>query len=141
MRSPASRSLPASSARSVGRPARSSSISLAGVAPASPGLHISIGLPMNLLVIPKGEPSLAEKAPAQEAAPSRISWTMIGLAGLFGATWCVATALAAHLPRLLQAMGVATTTAIFAASLVGPAQVAARLVELLNLPSCRNFRR
>jgi hypothetical protein len=59
------------------------------------------------------------------------------LAAVFGATWCVATALAAHLPRLLQAMGVATTTAIFAASLVGPAQVAA----WLNSPSCRISRR
>ena len=34
-----------------------------------------------------------------------IPWTMIVLAAVFGATWCVATALAAHLPRLLEAMG------------------------------------
>src|SRR6516162_2336456 len=54
-------------------------------------------------------------------------------AAVFGATWCVATALAAHLPRLLQAMGVAATTALFAAALVGPAQVAARLVEFTFL--------
>jgi hypothetical protein len=96
-------------------------------------LHLIIGVPMNRLLVPKGEPYRPEKTPEPEAAPSRISWTMIVLAGVFGATWCVATALAAHLPRLLQAMGVATTTAIFAASLVGPAQVAARLVEFTFL--------
>jgi MFS family permease len=96
-------------------------------------LHLIIGLPMNRLLVPKGEPCRPEKSPEPEAASSRIPWTMIVLAGVFGATWCVATALAAHLPRLLQAMGVATTTAIFAASLVGPAQVAARLVEFTLL--------
>jgi MFS family permease len=96
-------------------------------------LHIVIGLPMNRLLIPKTAPYEPEKAPGHAAAQAGISWTMIVLAGVFGATWCVATALAAHLPRLLQAMGVAATTAIFAASLVGPAQVAARLVEFTLL--------
>jgi MFS family permease len=96
-------------------------------------LHLVIGLPMNRLLIPRTAPHAPGKPPEHEAAPSGISWTMIVLAAVFGATWCVATALAAHLPRLLQAMGVATTTAIFAASLVGPAQVAARLVEFTFL--------
>jgi hypothetical protein len=35
----------------------------------------------------------------------------------------------AHLPRLLEIAGASTTAAIAAAALVGPAQVAARLVE------------
>jgi MFS family permease len=96
-------------------------------------LHLIIGLPMNRLLVPKAAPQAFAKAPEPDAAPSSISWTMVVLASVFGATWCVATALAAHLPRLLQAMGVATTTAIFAASLVGPAQVAARLVEFTFL--------
>jgi hypothetical protein len=37
--------------------------------------------------------------------------------------------MAAHLPRLLEIAGAGTTAAIAAAALVGPAQVAARLVE------------
>ena len=37
--------------------------------------------------------------------------------------------MAAHLPGLLQAAGASSTAAIAAASLVGPAQVAARIVE------------
>jgi MFS family permease len=96
-------------------------------------LHLVVGLPMNRLLIPKAALHASEKAPEHAAAPAGISWTVIVLPAVFGATWCVATALAAHLPRLLQAMGVATTTAIFAASLVGPAQVAARLVEFTFL--------
>ena len=58
---------------------------------------------------------------------------MILLASAFGATWCVSTALAAHLPRLLEAMGATTAMAIFAGSLLGPAQVAARVVEFTFL--------
>jgi hypothetical protein len=96
-------------------------------------LHLVIGLPMNRLLIPRAALHASEKAPEHAPAPAGISWTVVVLAAVFGATWCVATALAAHLPRLLQAMGVAATTAIFAASLVGPAQVAARLVEFTFL--------
>ncbi len=96
-------------------------------------LHIVIGLPMNRLLIPKAHPSVPEKPPEHAAAPSGIPWTMVVLAAVFGATWFVSTALAAHLPRLLEAMGVTTAAAIFAASLVGPAQVAARMIEFTLL--------
>jgi MFS family permease len=91
-------------------------------------LHLLVGLPLNRLLVPKAAPPVRE--PAQEgAAPSSVPWTMIVLAGVFGATWFVSTAMAAHLPRLLEALGAAPAAAVFAASLVGPAQVAARLVE------------
>jgi MFS family permease len=94
-------------------------------------LHLVIGLPMNRLLIPKAAPRALEETPAQPGTPVGVPWMMIVLATVFGATWCVSTALAAHLPRLLEAMGVTTTMAIFAASLVGPAQVTARLVEFI----------
>jgi MFS family permease len=96
-------------------------------------LHLVIGLPMNRLLIPKTAPQAPETTPQPKAAPSGIPWTMIVLAAVFGATWCVSTALAAHLPRLLEAMGSTPAMAILAASLVGPAQVAARLVEFTLL--------
>jgi MFS family permease len=91
-------------------------------------LHLLIGVPMNRLLVPKAPPHAPEVTHAA-AAPSGVPWTMIVLAGVFGACWCVSTAMAAHLPRLLQALGVGATAAVAAASLVGPAQVAARLVE------------
>jgi MFS family permease len=91
-------------------------------------LHLLIGLPMNRLLIPKAAPHAPEVAPTQ-VTPAGIPWTMIVLAGVFGTTWFISTAMAAHLPRLLQAMGATPAAAIGAAALVGPAQVAARLVE------------
>jgi predicted MFS family arabinose efflux permease len=96
-------------------------------------LHLVIGLPMNRLLIPKATPHPVETTPEHAATPSGIPWTMVVLAAVFGATWCVATALAAHLPRLLEAMGATTAVAILAGSLLGPAQVAARLVEFTLL--------
>jgi hypothetical protein len=54
---------------------------------------------------------------------------MVALASVFGAAWFCSTAIAAHLPRLLQEAGATLTMAIAASALVGPAQVAARLLE------------
>jgi len=54
---------------------------------------------------------------------------LAALAGIFAATWFVSTAMATHLPRLLQALGTDQADAIAAAALVGPAQVGARLAE------------
>ena len=92
------------------------------------GLHVVLGLPLNRLLVPRSPAPIAE-GPGSEAASSGVPWTMIVLAGVFGATWFVSTALAAHLPRLLEAMGATPAAAILAASLVGPAQVAARVAE------------
>ncbi len=93
-------------------------------------LHLVLGLPMNRLLVPKSTPHQPDTG-AAHAAPTAVGvpWTMIVLAVVFGATWFVSTALAAHLPRLLEAMGATQALAITTASLVGPAQVAARLVE------------
>lgn len=92
------------------------------------GLHLLVGLPLNRLLVPKA----AAAAPVAVAAPAGdggVPWTMVVLAGVFGATWFVSTALAAHLPRLLEAMGATPAAAVAAAALVGPAQVAARIAE------------
>lgn len=91
-------------------------------------LHLLLGLPVNRLLVPKA-PAPAPVEVASVAAPAAVPWTMIILACVFGATWFVSTALAAHLPRLLEAMGATPAAAIAAAALVGPAQVAARVAE------------
>jgi hypothetical protein len=51
------------------------------------------------------------------------------MAYVFAVSWFISTAMAAHLPQLLQTTGAAIGVAIGAAALVGPAQVAGRLVE------------
>jgi len=95
-------------------------------------LHLLVGLPMNRFLVPRTHPPPAEKAP-EHTADTGVPWTMIVLACVFGATWFVSTAMASHLPRLLEAMGSTPAHAIFAASLVGPAQVAARVIEFTLL--------
>ena len=52
------------------------------------------------------------------------------LAFVFAATWFTSTAMAAHLPRLLQAGGASLATAVAVGALIGPAQVAGRLLEM-----------
>jgi MFS family permease len=91
-------------------------------------MHLLIGLPMNRFLVPKA-PTPVHVETAAEVAPSSVPWAMIVLAFVFAGGWFVATAMAAHLPRLLQAMGATPAAAIAAGALVGPAQVGARLIE------------
>jgi hypothetical protein len=58
---------------------------------------------------------------------------MFLLAFVFAAAWFVTGSMAAHLPGLLERAGSTHVQAIAAAALVGPAQVAARLVEFFLL--------
>jgi predicted MFS family arabinose efflux permease len=95
-------------------------------------LNLVIGLPLNLLLpVPK------RRAPVALAGPRSMGWRpyreMFLLAFVFAAAWFVTGAMAAHLPGLLERSGVTPVQAIAAASLVGPAQVAARLIEFLLL--------
>ncbi len=118
-------------ASTVGWPASAALIDAFGwrrAALAWAGLHILVGLPLNRLLLPKAPPPVPVAEPARDASAG-LPWTMIILAGVFGATWFVSTAMAAHLPRLLEAMGATPAAAIAAAALVGPAQVAARMAE------------
>jgi predicted MFS family arabinose efflux permease len=90
-------------------------------------LNLFICLPINRLLVPlpaAPAPSIAPEATAPPPANG-----MVVLAFVFGAVGFVTGAMAAHLPRLLEMSGATTTAAIFAASLMGPAQVVARLFE------------
>lgn len=95
-------------------------------------LQLLVGLPLNRLLVPRSPPPPPVAASTVVAATG-VRSTVIVLAGVFGATWFVSTALAAHLPRLLEAMGATSTAAITAGALVGPAQVAARVGEFTLL--------
>ena len=54
---------------------------------------------------------------------------MIVLAFAFAAAWIVTAGMAAHFPRIIEATGASPAQAIAAGALIGPAQVAARLLE------------
>ena len=62
-------------------------------------------------------------------APNAPFRSALLLSLIFALTWFISTAMAAHLPRLLQAQGIAPALALSLAALVGIAQVAGRLLE------------
>jgi predicted MFS family arabinose efflux permease len=94
-------------------------------------LHLVVGIPLNAM-IPRAGPAVAPhraEAPATTSVgqtPQRAS-TLLAIA--FAATWFVSTAMAAHLPELLQASGATLAVAVGVGALVGPAQVAGRVLE------------
>jgi hypothetical protein len=94
------------------------------------GLNLFVCVPINWLLIPKAppHPPLRRRA-LDKAAVEPPRGAMPVLAFFFSAAWFVTGAMAAHLPGLLQAAGATPTEAVAAAALVGPAQVAARLIE------------
>jgi MFS family permease len=90
--------------------------------------HILIGLPINMLMLPAVQGAKAAVAAAVKPHLP-IDRTMILLAFVFAAAWTVTGAMAAHLPRIMEAAGATTNQAIFAGAMIGPAQVAARIFE------------
>lgn len=100
------------------------------------GLHVLVGLPLNAL-LPKAAarstpatPASARPAAAAPPPGGAPSWRAMGLLSfVFAATWFISTAMAAHLPRLMEASGATAATALLVGSLIGPAQVAARVLE------------
>ncbi|MDP3223765.1 MAG: MFS transporter, partial [Rubrivivax sp.] len=112
------------------------------------GLHLLLGLPLNLW-LPKAADGAATVAqspaevappasgatttPAMIATPARAtrpSRPMLLVTLLFTLMGFVSTAIATHLPALIQASGASLGTAVAVAALAGPSQVAARLFEL-----------
>lgn len=98
-------------------------------------LHLLVGLPLNLM-LPRapaapvhGDTAASNDPPRDAGEPAHARRVALLLAFVFAATWFVSTAMAAHLPRLLQLEGATLGAAVAAAALVGPAQVGARLLE------------
>lgn len=97
-------------------------------------LHLVLGVPLNAWLpsapawaapAPK-PPAASEPPPVVDGSAGR---TTVLLSYAFAATWFVSTAMAAHLPGILQAGGASLTAAVAVGALVGPAQVAGRLLE------------
>jgi MFS family permease len=107
-------------------------------------LHLLMGVPFNAwLPRPAAAPKRMNATAAEPAAapalqdipgagatdpPHALRATLL-LSFVFAVTWFTSTAMAVHLPRLLQASGASVQAAVAVAALVGPAQVVARLLE------------
>lgn len=99
-------------------------------------LHLVVCLPLHLFVVPRNGPLRRAEASAAAAvepmAPDRgrvFAWlaTALALASFLG------SALSAHLMGLLTASGLTMREAVLVGALVGPMQVAGRIMEFLFL--------
>ncbi|UIP18403.1 MFS transporter [Achromobacter deleyi] len=101
-------------------------------------LHLLIGLPLNAWLprasvgLPVERPVTHESRPVDAplpAKPESPGLTTALLAFVFAATWFISTAMATHLPRMLEATGASLAAAVGVGALIGPAQVAGRVLE------------
>jgi len=100
-------------------------------------LHLVLGLPLNWsipgITQATATPPVAATGSPLVDGPSEVStrprMAAILLSFVFAVTWFTSTAMAAHLPQLLQAGGATLAVAVGVGALVGPAQVAGRLLE------------
>lgn len=126
-----------------------------GVCFAWAGLHLVLGLPLNASLPTPGpaakhaeddkqvsdqadqragtkpEQGAAQAAQAADTVPAlrHPVLTTALLAYVFASVWFVSTSMASHLPGMLQAAGATLAVAVGVGALVGPAQVAGRLLE------------
>jgi predicted MFS family arabinose efflux permease len=100
-------------------------------------LHVFVGLPLNA-VLPRHQHTLphrtassttAPQTDSQDPRPSPHRWAGPALALVFAITWFITTAMATHLPRLMELQGLGAAQALAIGMLIGPAQVAGRLLE------------
>ena len=98
-----------------------------------------VGLPLNAW-LPRAGSHPTPHADVPEATATRpaadpttdarsATRTTVLLAFVFAATWFISTAMAAHLPGMMQAAGTTLAAAVAVGALIGPAQVAGRLLE------------
>lgn len=101
-------------------------------------LHIALGLPLNLSLprpsarlsrLDDGAADTADPDFADPPPPAHPMRAGIALSFVFAATWFVSTAMASHLPKVLQLAGAGIAAAVGVGALIGPAQVAGRLLE------------
>ena len=103
-------------------------------------LHLLVGLPLNAVlprhphVQPQRTLNSASVTAPENPPPSPPEtpphpWAGAALALVFAITWFITTAMATHLPRLMELQGLSTAQALAIGMLIGPAQVAGRLLE------------
>lgn len=107
------------------------------------GLHLLVGLPLNALWGARRTPAIPpspNEVDPKPSAPARlvhsnahVKKTGVLLATAFATSYFASVAMAAHLPRLLESCGVTLVAAVLVGSLIGPAQVLGRLVEVIFL--------
>ena len=92
-------------------------------------LMLAVNLPMVLALVPRLDRNRKEPAQAVDERAPVARMAIICLAGFFTVRWFITSALAANILTLLHGMGLTAAEAVAVASLIGPGQVAGRIVE------------
>ncbi len=101
------------------------------------GLHFALCLPIHLLVLPRGRPAIrtsdADGATTMHGtlAPQHRRLAYWLMAGSLATGTLVYNGMALHVIGILRGLGHSDTTAVAIAMLIGPAQMAVRLVEVV----------
>jgi MFS family permease len=100
------------------------------------GLHLAVALPLHLLALPReearpGPPRAAGKAAASDRTASPSRGVFVLLAVILTTGGAIAAAVSVHLIVVLQAGGFSLAAAVGLGALIGPAQVGARVIEML----------
>jgi predicted MFS family arabinose efflux permease len=95
------------------------------------GLHLCVCLPLHLLLVPRRHAarSVAEAPHAQAAVRKGDGAVFAWLATALALAAFMGTAMAAHVIGLLTATGLSARDAVLVGSLIGPMQVAGRVME------------
>src|ERR1041384_1331706 len=88
-----------------------------------------LNLPMVLALVPRLDHNLmlANQAVIERTKVSRLM--TVCLASFFTLRWFITSAIAVHILALLQGTGLTAAEAVIVASLIGPGQVAGRMLE------------
>ncbi len=94
------------------------------------GLMLCANLPMVWLLVPPAEARPRDTEAAHDAEGWRAGRMAAAcLAGFFTLRWLITSAIAVHILNLMQGMGLSLAQAVLVGSLVGPGQVAGRILE------------
>ncbi len=93
-------------------------------------LQLVVNLPLVLLLVPAGAPQQRVVATAEPATRGQTRRVVVGfLASFFALRWFITSAIAAHVLPLLHGIGLTLGESVFVAALIGPGQVAGRILE------------
>ena len=92
-------------------------------------LHLVVCLPIHVLAVPAGRHAQPAHAGSDERLPAHAGPVFWWLATALSLAAFIGSAIAAHLIGLLTATGLAARDAVLIGSLIGPMQVAGRIME------------
>jgi hypothetical protein len=99
------------------------------------GLMLLINLPMVWLLVPPAPPRPRQGAASGAVPRSRTQRQAVVLLGAFFALrWFITSAIAVHVLSLLRGVGLTEAEAVAVAALIGPGQVAGRILEYVIGP-------